>query len=98
MSCYELVFTRGAQKELADLDGSVREMVLKGLARLRVRPLEIGKPLGGSLTGCRELKFRSDGIRVVYRVRGGQIQIVDILAIGARDKGKAFRTAEQRLS
>lgn len=97
MSCYELVFTHGAHKEFADLDGSVRGMILKGLARLRVRPSEIGKPLSGRLAGCRELKFRSNGIRVVYRVREGQVQIVDILAIGARDKGTVFHSAEQRV-
>ena len=49
MSVYELVFTRGAQSEYAALDGSVRNMVDKGLARLRVRPDEIGKQLSGRL-------------------------------------------------
>lgn len=97
MSVYELVFVPGADKEFAALDGAVRSMILKGFARLRTRPLSVGKPLAGSLAGCRELKFRSDGIRVIYRVRDGQVQIVDILAIGARDKGKVFRSAERRL-
>lgn len=31
MSTYELVFTRGAQREYASLDGSVRSMVDKGV-------------------------------------------------------------------
>ncbi|WP_172136075.1 type II toxin-antitoxin system RelE/ParE family toxin [Adlercreutzia sp. ZJ473] len=97
MNAYELVFTRAAAKEYEALDGTVRAMVNKGLAKLRTRPNEIGKPLSGSLSGCRELKFRSDGIRIVYRVRNGKIQIVDILAIGARDKGKVFHDAERRL-
>ena len=50
-----------------------------------------------ALAGCRELKFRADGLRVIYRIRDGQVQIVDILAIGARDHDRAFRDAERRL-
>ena len=84
MSVYELVFTRGAQSEYAALDG---------LARLRVRPDEIGKQLSGPLASCRELKFRADGLRVIYRIRNGQVCIVDILAIGQRDRGKVFTDA-----
>lgn len=97
MSVYELVFTRGAQREYASLDGSVRSMVDKGLARLRVRPAEIGKQLSGPLASCRELKFRADGLRVIYRIRNDQVQIVDILAIGQRDRGRAFADAQRRL-
>lgn len=86
-----------AQKEYLRLRGSQREMVNKGLARLRVRADEIGKPLSGALRECRELKFRADGIRVIYRILGGTIQIVEIVAIGGRDKGKVFQVAEMRL-
>ena len=85
------------RKEYEALDGSVRSMLNKGLARLRIRPAEIGKTLSGALAGCRELKFRADGLRVIYRIRDGQVQIVDILAIGARDHDRAFRDAERRL-
>ena len=97
MIVYERVFTRGAQSEYAALDGSVRNMVDKGLARLRVRPDEIGKQLSGPLASCRELKFRADGLRVIYRIRNGQVCIVDILAIGQRDRGKVFTDAQRRL-
>ncbi len=72
-------------------------MVDKGIARLALRADEIGKPLSGPLSGCRELKFRADGIRVIYRIRNGEIEIVQIVAIGLRDKGKAFDIAVARL-
>lgn len=97
MSEYELVFTRGAQKEYAALDGSVRNMVDKGLARLRVRPHEVGKQLSGALASCRELKFRADGLRIIYRIREGRVQIVDILAIGQRDSSRVFKDAHHRM-
>lgn len=87
-----------AEKDYASLDGSVRAMVDKGIARLALRADEIGKPLSGLLSGCRELKFRMDGIRLIYRIRNGAIEIVQIVAIGSRDKGKAFDTAIKRLT
>lgn len=95
---FEISFiNRAAVKEYQALDGSVRAMVNKGLARLAVRADEIGNPLGGALAGCRELKFRADGIRIVYRIVGERLEIVEIVAIGARDKGRAFEDAKRRV-
>ena len=88
---------RAAERDYLSLDGSVRAMVDKGIARLALRADEVGKPLSGPLAGCRELKFRSGGIRLIYRIAGGRVQVVQIVAIGARDKGSAFRAAESRL-
>lgn len=88
---------RAAQKEYLQLKGAQRELVDKGLARLEIRADEIGNPLSGPLKECRELKFRADGIRIVYRVLDGKIQIVEIVAIGSRDKEKVLRVAEIRL-
>ncbi len=87
-----------AKKDYEALDGSVRVMVDKGLARLALRADKIGKPLSGLLSSCRELKFRVDGIRVIYRIRNGEIEIVQIVAVGHRDKGKVFDTAIRRLT
>ena len=86
------------RREYDSLDGSVRAVVDKGMLRLALRADEIGKPLSGALTGCRELKFRSDGIRLIYRICGERIELVEIIAIGKRDKGEVFGTAENRLA
>lgn len=95
---FEVEFYCAASKRDYDsLDGSVRTMVDKGIARLALRADEIGKPLSGMLSGCRELKFRSDGIRVIYRIRNGHVELVQIIAISSRDKGKVFDTANKRL-
>lgn len=88
-----------AQKEYQHLDGSVRAMCTKGLARLALRADEIGKPLSGSLQGCRELKFRANGLRIIYRIEGSKVEIVrvaKILAIGARENDKVFKVAANR--
>lgn len=95
---FEVAFIdRAAMKEYQDLDGSVRAMVDKGLARLALRADQIGKPLGGALAGCRELKFRADGIRIIYRIVGERLEVVEIIAIGARDKGRVFDEVERRI-
>lgn len=90
-------YDKTVEKEFLSLDGSVRAMVDKGIARLALRADEIGKPLAGLLAGCRELKFRTDGIRVVYRIRDGHVEVVQIIAIGARDKGRVFDLAAIRM-
>ena len=77
-------YDKTAEKEYLSLDGSVRAMVDKGIARLALRADEIGKPLSGLLAGCRELKFRTDGIRVIYRIHDGHVEVVQIIAISAR--------------
>ena len=86
-------YDKTAEKEYLSLDGSVRAMVNKGIARLVLRADEIGKPLSGLLAGCRELRFRTDGIRVMYRIRYGYVEVVQIISIGARDKDKVFGLA-----
>ena len=45
-------FNHDVLKEYESLDGSVRKLVDLGLAKLRVRADEIGKPLHGELSGC----------------------------------------------
>lgn len=96
---FEIAFTdQAAVKEYKALDGSTKRMVDNGLARLSLRADEIGKPLRGELAGCKELKFRSDGLRIIFRIVDGVVEIVEIVAIGRRDGNKVFADAERRLS
>lgn len=86
------------EKEYRSLDGSTRVMVDKGLLRLEERADEVGKTLSGTLAGCKELKFRADGIRVIYRIVNACVEIVQVIAIGPRDKGKVFEIAARRIA
>ena len=102
---FSLSFHPKALKEYKKLDGSIRQLVDKGLAKLRVRADEIGKPLenkrGNQLFGCSELKYRDAGIRVVFRVTGqhhDQLEIVWILAIGNRGDDEVFNDSSDRLT
>lgn len=87
-----------AAKEYRALDGSTRRMVDNGLARLSQRADEIGKPLRGELAGCKELKFRTNGLRVIFRIINGMVEIVEIVAIGRRAGDKVFADAARRIS
>lgn len=102
---FRLRFDKKAQKEYDKLDGSIKVHVNKGLAKLRVRADNIGKELENKrnmkLHGCRELKFKGIGIRLIYRITGEkeqELQIVMILGIGDKDEDKAFKEASNRLA
>lgn len=84
-------YDKTAEKEYLSLDGSVRAMVDKGIARLALRADEIGKPLSGLLAGCRELKFRTDGIRVIYRIRDGARRSSSNHRNWCKGQGQSFR-------
>lgn len=94
-------YNQKAKDEYLALDGSVKALLRPGLAKLRDRADEIGTPLHGSLTGCRKLKYRKDGWRVVYRVTEDAVELIEvaeIIATGKRERSKVYGAAEKRLS
>lgn len=86
-----------AAMEYKKLDGSVKKLVDVGLRKLETRAEEIGKALEGPLRDCKELKYRKAGVRVIFRISDGVIEIVEIVAIGNRSGGEVFKIAEKRL-
>ncbi len=57
-------------------------------------PDKSGKPLRGSLAGCR--RIRTGDTRIVYRVDGKAIEVL-IVAVGARRDKEVYDTAERRI-
>ena len=51
----------------------------------------------GSLSGCRKLKNKKMGLRIVFREANGKIEVIQIVAIGKRDKKEVYTTAENRM-
>ena len=101
---FAIYFDPDAAKEYESLDGSVVSIVDKAIDELKDRADEIGKPLGNKrtqkLSGCKEIKFRAAGIRIIFRVTNEKVDvlcIVCILAISKRDKEQVFSTATSRL-
>ena len=100
---FEIRLHKAAAKEYDRLDYSVILLVDKALAELEVRADEIGKSLGKkrnvNLTGCKEIKLRDAGIRIVFLVAKEQVfvlQVVFVLAIDERDDDYVFRLAGKR--
>lgn len=91
-------YNKAAYKEYAKLDASVKRLVDMGYRKLMERADEIGKPLGGPLAGCKELKYRKHGIRIIFKIgEDGGVDIVDIVATEKRADGRVFSIAEKRL-
>ena len=95
---FEIRLHKAAAKEYDRLDYSVILLVDKALAELEVRADEIGKSFGKkrnvNLTGCKEIKLRDAGIRIVFLVAKEQVfvlQVVFVLAIDERDDDYVFR-------
>ncbi len=90
-------YNKEALRDYQKLDGSIKKLVNIGFKKLEERADQIGKPLEGPLRGCKELKYRKHGIRVIYRITGTKIEVVEIIAIGARRDGAVFKSATTRL-
>ena len=70
---------RDVEKEYQKLDGSQRRLVRIAVAKLKTRADEIGTPLHGELAGCKKIKWRNAGLRMVFRIReDGMVEIAEI--------------------
>jgi mRNA interferase RelE/StbE len=101
---FELIFLPDAAKEYQKLDNSQLVAVNKSLTELVERADQIGKPLSNRgkvrLAGCKEIKLREYGIRIIFRITSRQaeiLKVVIIAAIGKRAGNEVFNAAGRRL-
>jgi len=98
----------GAEKDFKELDGSIKPIVLKYLKRLKNNADTMGEPLRNAqdtkLAGCRKLKLREAGIRIVYKILNEKVEVLDVvldvvkvLTIGKREDYKVYKTTQDRL-
>jgi len=101
---WELEYLPEAQADLAALDNSVRQPVIKGIRKVRLNPVSkeqggYGTPLGNkdgtNLTGLFKIKFLKYGIRVVYKLEH-QNGIMKIIVVSARAENKVYDEAGRR--
>ena len=95
-------FLKEAQEDYDALDGSQKKWVEAAVERLKVRGGEIGEPLHKSptddLRGCKKLKNKSLGLRIVFRVISpGECEIIEIIVIGKRSDSEVYHMAGKRL-
>lgn len=99
---FEIVFIEDAKKDYLKLDGSERKYVDLALAKISIRADEIGEELsnraGSNLAGCKKIKFKKIGIRIVFRIVGNQAEIAEIISIGKRRNDEVYKHAAKRLN
>ena len=95
---YQLEWTQYSKEDYEQLDGSQKIFVNKALDRIKLRGMEAGQSLHGDLAQCNKLKNKKMGLRIIFREVEGTIQVIQIVAIGKRDKEKIYKMAEERLS
>jgi mRNA interferase RelE/StbE len=90
-----LAFDRRALKEWHKLDADIRRQFKRKIARILERPRIPANRLRG-LPDCYKIKLRSAGYRLIYQVRDTEV-LVFVVAIGVRDKSRAYEKAGDRL-
>ncbi|MFX4304203.1 addiction module toxin RelE [Exiguobacterium sp. A1_3_1] len=94
---YQLEWTQYSKEDYYKLDGRQKIFVDKVLNRIISLGMAAGQPLSGNLLYCNNFKNRKTRLRVVFREIDGKLQIIQIVAMGKRDKNEMYKTAEQRL-
>ncbi len=96
---YRILFHPKAAQELRNLEGSVRHLVLKQIAKLSRSPQlgeELGNRNGFNLAGCRKMYVDKKRVRIVYRVRQETAEVF-IIAIGKRGDMEVYGDAAGRV-
>ena len=102
---WKLVHLPEAAKDLKNLAGNQRLLVVKALDKVLENPLPVseggyGKPLGNKqendLAGFLKIKLKSAGIRVVYKLIRTESEML-VVVIGARADDEVYDTAQHRI-
>lgn len=100
---FTIKFAPAAAKEYEKLDNSVIDIVDKAIDKLEQRTDEIGTALSNyrdtKLAGCKELKLRESGIRIIFKITDQTVnilQVVYILSIESRSKNQVFKITHER--
>lgn len=94
---HKIEWTALSKQDYDSLDGSQQIFVDKAIVRIKESGMQVGKALHGSLSKCRKLKNKKMGLRIVFREANGKIEVIQIVAIGKRDKKEVYKIAENRI-
>lgn len=101
---WKLVYLPEAAKDLKNLAGNQRLLVVKAINKVLQNPLPVseggyGKPLGNKqgndLSGFLKIKLKSAGIRVIYKLIRTETEML-IVVIGARADDEVYEAAHYR--
>lgn len=93
---WRVIYHPDVQQDLTRLGSTAATRILDVIeARIRDgEPDKLGKPLRGTLAGCR--RIRTGNTRIVYKVDGEAIQVL-IVAVGARRDEEVYKLADRRV-
>lgn len=94
---YTVELTESAKSDYDKLDGSQKQLIVKGLKRISARGMSAGEPLRGPLKGCNKIKLRQQGLRIVFHEVDNRMEVVQVIAIGKRDKSQVYKDAMNRI-
>lgn len=94
---YRLFFLPQALDEWKALDGSVKEVLKKLLAKRLDQPHVLGGALHGELGGYYKIKLNKQGIRLVYAVEDDKL-IVMVMAVDKREDSIVYKSALSRMT
>ncbi len=98
----ELKFTPEVKQDLKAINKGSRTSILALIIRRAKQgplfvPDGVAKSLHGNLSGFAKIKSKSTNIRCIYKPVKSTITRMDMIAIGPRDKSKAYKLAAERL-
>lgn len=94
-----------AKKDLKNLDGSQRVLVLKAIRKVQTNPLpqseggygkSLGNKNGNDLSGFLKVKLKSAGLRIVYKTVKTDDKMI-VIVIGARADEEVYNIANKRI-
>ena len=91
---YELQFHEAALKEWRKLGKTIQQQFKKKLAE-RLEDPHVPASLINQSRNRYKVKLRSSGYRLVYEVHD-MVLVVRVIAIGKRERGQAYRKADER--
>ena len=102
---WKLDFLPEALKDMKNLGGYQKILVLKAIKKVQTNPLPtyeggFGKPLGNkagnNLTGFLKIKLRDAGIRIVYKLVKTETEML-VIVVGARADDEVYEIADKRI-
>jgi len=97
---HKIEFIPDAENDYAGLDKSIKNQVSNKIDALSDNPY-LGEPLGNKsgmdLTHFYKIYVAKKKYRIVYRLIGEQVEVIEIVGIGKRDKEAIYKLVAKRL-
>lgn len=95
MTTFDLEFLPSARKEWDRLGSATRSQFARKL-RERLQAPRVPSARLSELPDCYKIKLRAVGYRLIYRVYDDRI-VVQVIAVGRRDRNAVYKTAAGRI-